>query len=84
MLSALAHSFYDELRQPGARLPSKLPLPPLFNFTPQELAGSPHLSEVLVPLHLRQPGTSQPLANDDGKVQPPSSDSDQPDHHGSN
>ena len=83
MLHALAHSFYDELRQPGARF-SSIPLPPLFNFTPQELAGSPHLFEVLVPPHHRQPGTSQPVANDDGQVQPPSSDSDQPDPHGSN
>ena len=84
MLPALAHSFYDELRQPGARLPSKLPLPPLFNFTPQELAGCPHLSEVLVPFHHRQPGTSQPRAYDDGQAQPLISDNDQPDHYGSN
>ena len=32
-LEACAHSFFNELRLPQARLPSGRELPPLFNFT---------------------------------------------------
>ncbi|XP_051948824.1 glycogen synthase kinase-3 beta-like isoform X2 [Xyrauchen texanus] len=32
-LQACAHAFFDELRQPGTRLPTGRELPPLFNFT---------------------------------------------------
>jgi hypothetical protein len=31
-LEACAHSFFDELREPHARLPNGRPFPPLFNF----------------------------------------------------
>ncbi|KAH0467379.1 hypothetical protein IEQ34_004617 [Dendrobium chrysotoxum] len=31
-LEACAHSFFDELREPNARLPNGRPFPPLFNF----------------------------------------------------
>lgn len=31
-LDACAHPFFDELREPNARLPNGRPLPPLFNF----------------------------------------------------
>lgn len=34
-LEACIHSFFDELRDPNARLPNGRPLPPLFNFKPQ-------------------------------------------------
>lgn len=34
-LQACAHAFFDELRQPGCRLPNGRELPPLFNFTEQ-------------------------------------------------
>ena len=37
-LEACAHSFFNELRLPQARLPSGRELPPLFNFTD---AGEP-------------------------------------------
>jgi hypothetical protein len=33
---ALAHPFFDELREPNARLPNGKPLPNLFNFTDEE------------------------------------------------
>lgn len=33
---ALAHPFFDELREPGARLPNGKPLPNIFNFTDSE------------------------------------------------
>ncbi|CAK9145753.1 unnamed protein product [Ilex paraguariensis] len=51
-LDACAHPFFDDLRAPNACLPSGQPLPPLFDFTPQELAGaSPELRQRLIPEH---------------------------------
>ncbi|KAK2076166.1 Shaggy- protein kinase epsilon [Prototheca wickerhamii] len=38
-LPAMAHPFFDELRDPECRLPNKRPLPPLFNWLPGELDG---------------------------------------------
>ncbi|KAG6781893.1 hypothetical protein POTOM_011278 [Populus tomentosa] len=40
-LEACIHPFFDELRDPATRLPNGRPLPPLFNFKPQELSGIP-------------------------------------------
>lgn len=34
-LDACAHSFFDDLRDPNARLPNGQALPPLFDFTAQ-------------------------------------------------
>lgn len=48
-LQACAHSFFDELREPHARLPNGRPLPPLFNFTEYELAIQPSLNDFLKP-----------------------------------
>ncbi|KAJ0176099.1 hypothetical protein K1T71_008273 [Dendrolimus kikuchii] len=48
-LQACAHSFFDELREPAARLPNGRPLPPLFNFTEYELGIQPSLNEFLKP-----------------------------------
>ncbi len=50
-LEALQHPFFDELREPGARLPNGKPLPKLFNFTKLELSANPGLKEKLVPAH---------------------------------
>uniref|UniRef100_A0A7N1A4E1 non-specific serine/threonine protein kinase n=1 Tax=Kalanchoe fedtschenkoi TaxID=63787 RepID=A0A7N1A4E1_KALFE len=53
-LEACAHPFFDDLRAPDTCLPDGQPLPPLFNFTPQELArASPELRERLIPDHKR-------------------------------
>ncbi|PQQ07483.1 shaggy-related protein kinase eta isoform X1 [Prunus yedoensis var. nudiflora] len=53
-LEACTHPFFDELREPNARLPNGRPLPPLFNFK-QELSGaSPELINRLIPEHMRQ------------------------------
>ncbi|XP_038982560.1 shaggy-related protein kinase alpha-like isoform X2 [Phoenix dactylifera] len=53
-LEACAHPFFDELRDPNTRLPNACPLPPLFNFTPQELNGaSPELIQRLIPEHVK-------------------------------
>ena len=41
-LAAMAHPFFDELRDPATRLPgSGGPLPPLSNWLPGELDGAP-------------------------------------------
>jgi serine/threonine protein kinase len=53
-LEACAHSFFDDLRDPNARLPNGQELPPLFDFTAQELAGAPdELRRRLIPEHAR-------------------------------
>ncbi|XP_078154044.1 shaggy-related protein kinase eta-like isoform X1 [Carex rostrata] len=53
-LEACAHPFFDELREPRARLPNGRPLPPLFNFK-QEIAGaSPDLLSRLIPEHVKR------------------------------
>lgn len=52
-LQACAHAFFDELREPGTRLPSGRELPPLFDFTPHELSLEPQLNATLIPAHLR-------------------------------
>ncbi|CAH9096910.1 unnamed protein product [Cuscuta europaea] len=54
-LEACAHPFFDALREPNVSLPNGKPLPPLFNFTPPELAGaSPELQNRLIPEHARK------------------------------
>jgi len=52
-LQACAHTFFDELREPGTKLPSGRELPVLFNFTEQELKIQPSLNSQLVPAHLQ-------------------------------
>lgn len=54
-LEACTHPFFDNLRDPTTTLPNGDPLPPLFNFTQQELAhASPDLLQRLIPEHARQ------------------------------
>ncbi|KAK1284926.1 Shaggy-related protein kinase theta [Acorus calamus] len=54
-LEACAHPFFDDLRDPNARLPNGRPLPPLFNFKPEELASaSPELIQRLIPEHAKK------------------------------
>ncbi|CAF5020375.1 unnamed protein product, partial [Rotaria sp. Silwood1] len=50
-LEACAHAFFDELRDPDTRLPNG-PLPPLFNFSQQEININPTLNSRLIPAHL--------------------------------
>lgn len=52
-LQACAHPYFDELRDPGLKLPGGVPLPPLFDFTPVELAMQPSLANALIPTHAR-------------------------------
>lgn len=51
-LQACAHTFFDELREPGTKLPNGRDLPPLFNFTDNELKIQPTLNSQLIPQHL--------------------------------
>ncbi|CDO97625.1 unnamed protein product [Coffea canephora] len=54
-LEACIHPFFDELRDPNSRLPNGRPLPPLFNFKPQELEGIPaETVRRLIPEHARR------------------------------
>ncbi|KAL3843658.1 hypothetical protein ACJIZ3_001061 [Penstemon smallii] len=54
-LEACIHPFFDELRDPNTRLPNGRPLPPLFNFKPQELSGIPtETIHRLIPEHARR------------------------------
>nr|XP_039247779.1 glycogen synthase kinase-3 beta-like [Styela clava]XP_039247781.1 glycogen synthase kinase-3 beta-like [Styela clava] len=57
-LESCAHSFFDELRIPKATLPAGKPLPPLFNFTQQELSQKSALYNILIPQHVRNPSSS--------------------------
>lgn len=69
-LEACAHPFFDELRNPSTVLPNDQPLPPLFDWTDEELAAAtPELREILVPPHVRPPGWSSGLAG--GTMRPP-------------
>lgn len=54
-LDALIHPFFDELRDPNARLPNGLFLPPLFSFKSNELKGVPvEVLAKLIPEHARK------------------------------
>ncbi|XP_055935880.1 glycogen synthase kinase-3 beta-like [Argiope bruennichi] len=76
-LQACAHPFFDELREPGTRLPNNRELPPLFNFTEHELKIQPSLNSILIPLHIRNSSQNNPHGsigtNSAGSVDPSSS-----------
>jgi len=48
-IEACAHHCFDQLRNPRTRLPDGKPLPPLFNFTNEELSINPDLNSRLIP-----------------------------------
>lgn len=52
-LEGCAHTFFDELRLEGTRLPNGDPLPPLFDFTAHELEARSELLEKLIPPFIR-------------------------------
>lgn len=53
---ALTHNFFDELREPNARLPNGKPLPQLFNFTPEEMqiAKAKGIAKKLMPTEAKR------------------------------
>lgn len=69
-LQACAHAFFDELRQPGTRLPSGRELPPLFNFSTTELMIQPQLNSSLIPPHARAQTVASSNDGSEGSVQP--------------
>ncbi|RVE46742.1 hypothetical protein evm_008605 [Chilo suppressalis] len=69
-LQACAHSFFDELREPAARLPNGRPLPPLFNFTEYELSIQPSLNEFLKPRAAAAQPTDAPAPAPSAHVEP--------------
>ncbi|KAH6931191.1 hypothetical protein HPB50_022725 [Hyalomma asiaticum] len=69
-LQACAHNFFNELREPGTRLPNGRELPPLFDFTPHELSLEPQLNATLIPAYLRG-GEAAPAAGAAGSSSEP-------------
>ncbi|XP_051169545.1 glycogen synthase kinase-3 beta isoform X1 [Leptopilina boulardi] len=57
-LQACAHSFFDELRDQNTRLPNGRELPPLFNFTEQELGIQKELNTTLIPSYMQTSETT--------------------------
>ncbi|XP_051145068.1 shaggy-related protein kinase epsilon-like [Andrographis paniculata] len=54
-LEACAHPFFDDLRNPNTCLPNGKPLPPLFDFSPEELAGAPpELIQRIIPEYAKK------------------------------
>jgi len=51
---ALTHSFFDELRVEGQKLPSEGPLPALFNFSEAEKSYNPSLNKLLIPAFYKE------------------------------
>ena len=52
-LEACCHAYFDELRDPATRLPNGGPLPPLFDFSAEELATcTPEMVRKLLPPHV--------------------------------
>lgn len=50
-LEGCTHAFFDELRDPLTKLPNKVDLPPIFDFTSHELNSRPEILEKLIPPH---------------------------------
>ncbi|GAA5991201.1 hypothetical protein JCM11641_001618 [Rhodosporidiobolus odoratus] len=50
-VEAMTHPFFDDLKLPDAKMPTGKDLPPLFDFTREELSGRPDLIPQLVPQH---------------------------------
>uniref|UniRef100_A0A0K2UGT8 Protein kinase shaggylike [Nasonia vitripennis] n=1 Tax=Lepeophtheirus salmonis TaxID=72036 RepID=A0A0K2UGT8_LEPSM len=59
-LQACAHTFFDELREPGTKLSNGRDLPPLFNFLPVELKNMPSLNSQLIPAHIAAENAANP------------------------
>lgn len=59
-LGACAHPFFDELRSSCTKtLPNGRELPPLFNFSDEELRKEPHLAARLIPGQISDPISQQ-------------------------
>ncbi|KAL6206729.1 hypothetical protein ACLB2K_023976 [Fragaria x ananassa] len=65
-LEACAHPFFDELREPNARLPNGRAFPPLFNFKQELSSASPELVNKLIPDHVKRQMASDSLLSPKG------------------
>lgn len=52
-LDGCAHAFFDELRDEKTTLPNGKPLPPMFDFTSNELSTTADILEKLIPMHMK-------------------------------
>ena len=50
-LQSCGHAFFDELRDPNTKLPNSRALPPLFDFTAEEMRAGGELMRKLIPAH---------------------------------
>jgi len=50
-IESMIHPFFDDLRIDGMKMPNRSDLPPLFNFSREELSIRPDLNRTLVPPH---------------------------------
>jgi glycogen synthase kinase 3 beta len=66
-IEALAHPFFDELRDSRTRLPNGRKLPRLFDFTDDELRGHEHLRPALIPTWYKDAGTSS-MSSSSGSI----------------
>jgi glycogen synthase kinase 3 beta len=69
-LQAMAHEFFDELRDPNCKLPTSNPLPALFDFSEQELSIDPKLNAKLLPKNHPAAATASASNNGVAEVQP--------------
>ncbi|KAJ8294146.1 Glycogen synthase kinase-3 beta [Rhodotorula toruloides] len=53
-IESMCHPFFDDLKVPDAKMPTGKDLPPLFDFTREELSCRPDLIKNLVPAHAEQ------------------------------
>ncbi|KAL7063839.1 hypothetical protein AAHC03_05102 [Spirometra sp. Aus1] len=65
-LEACAQPFFDELRQEGTTLPNNRHLPPLFNFSAEELSTNQELLAKLLPYNSRTEHATQGDSTDVG------------------
>jgi serine/threonine protein kinase len=82
-IDALAHPFFDELRDPKARLPNGKPLPNLFDFDADELRmlSDPNLKYKIIPKRFLSNGNGSNISSTSAKV--PSSSTAQESRNGS-
>jgi serine/threonine protein kinase len=69
-LQAMAHEFFDELRDPNCKLPTSNPLPALFDFSEQELSIDPKLNAKLLPKNHPAAATASASNNGVAEAQP--------------
>lgn len=53
-----AHTFFDELRDPKTKLPNGGNLPPLFDFSTEEIRAAGDLAHKLIPAHAQGAGAT--------------------------